>query len=144
MEKITRNMKKKHILGLDIGTNSIGWALIEASQNEDNKAQLESIKHSGVRIIPMDAAILSDFDNGNSKSQTAERTRYHGIRKLYARHQLRRERLHRILSLLNFLPKHYNDQLDRYGKFTVGTEPKLPWKKKRGGASPFYFSRFIL
>lgn len=104
MEKITRNMKKKHILGLDIGTNSIGWALIEASQNEDNKAQLESIKHSGVRIIPMDAAILSDFDNGNSKSQTAERTRYHGIRKLYARHQLRRERLHRILSLLNFLP----------------------------------------
>ena len=139
MEKITRNMKKKHILGLDIGTNSIGWALIEASQNEDNKAQLESIKHSGVRIIPMDAAILSDFDNGNSKSQTAERTRYHGIRKLYARHQLRRERLHRILSLLNFLPKHYNDQLDRYGKFTVGAEPKLPWKKNEEGHLHFIF-----
>ena len=45
----------KKILGLDLGTNSIGWAIIE---KEDNKGRI--IK-SGSRIIPMDAATLGDF-----------------------------------------------------------------------------------
>ena len=67
-------MKQKHILGLDIGTNSIGWAVINASQNEESKEQLNNINCAGTRIIPMDAAILGDFDKGNSKSQTQDRT----------------------------------------------------------------------
>ncbi len=33
-------MGQKHILGLDLGTNSIGWAIINVSKNEENKEQL--------------------------------------------------------------------------------------------------------
>ena len=36
-------MKPKHILGLDLGTNSIGWAVINASRNEGDKEQLDGI-----------------------------------------------------------------------------------------------------
>ena len=34
-----------------------------------------------VVIIPMDAAMIGDFNKGNSISQTAERTRLRGIRR---------------------------------------------------------------
>ena len=62
-------MKKKHILGLDLGTNSIGWALLTAENSEDNNDwQLKSITDAGSRIIPMDAALRGDFEKGNTVS----------------------------------------------------------------------------
>lgn len=102
----------KHILGLDLGTNSIGWAVINAIKEENTqKEQLIGINTAGSRIIPMDAAQLGDFNKGNTVSQTANRTQFRGVRRLYERKKLRRERLHRILQLLGFLPKHYASQL---------------------------------
>lgn len=132
-------MEQKYILGLDIGTNSIGWAVIKAFLNENVEWILNEIICAGSRIIPMDAAVLSDFDKGNSKSQTADRTQYRNVRKLYERSKLRRERLHRILALLGFLPEHYSKHIDRYGKFVAGTEPKLPWRKNEEGNYSFIF-----
>lgn len=125
------------ILGLDLGTNSIGWALIDQDQKK--------ILGMGSRIIPMDASIMGDFDKGNSVSQTAERTRYRSTRKGYERHHLRRERLHRVLKVLGFLPEHYVTGIDfrkRFGKFIEDTEPKLVWKKngqKENGKNKFEF-----
>jgi CRISPR-associated endonuclease Csn1 len=112
------------ILGLDLGTNSIGWALIERSDNDGR------ILGAGSRIIPMSQDVLGKFDSGQSLSQTAERTGYRGIRRLRERHLLRRERLHRVLYLLGFLPDHYARQIDfskRLGQFLPDTEPKLPY-----------------
>ena len=117
----------KTILGLDLGTNSIGWALIE--QDFDNKQG--KILGLGSRIIPMSQDILGEFGKGNSVSQTAERTGYRGIRRLRERHLLRRERLHRVLHILGFLPQHYISNIDfqkRYGQFIPDQEPKIPYK----------------
>jgi CRISPR/Cas system Type II protein with McrA/HNH and RuvC-like nuclease domain len=66
-----------NILGLDLGTNSIGWAVV--SKNEENK--IEELKGLGSRIIPMSQDILGKFDSGNSISQTAERTGFRGVKK---------------------------------------------------------------
>ena len=93
----------KRILGLDLGTNSIGWAIIERNDSEGK------IIKSGSRIIPMDEGELSDFAKGNSKSQTADRTMKRNNRRMRERFLLRRERLHRILKELGFLPKHYSE-----------------------------------
>lgn len=114
----------KKILGLDLGTNSIGWALIE--QDFENKKG--GIVGLGSRIIPMSQDILGEFDRGNSISQTAERTRLRSVRRLRQRHLLRRERLHRVLHVLDILPKHYADKIDfenRLGKFLPEIETKL-------------------
>ena len=139
-EKIVNTiLVMKKIVGLDLGTNSIGWALINAYIDEYNKEHLYGIEACGSRIIPMDAAILGNFDKGNSISQTADRTSYRGIRRLRERHLLRRERLHRILDLLGFLPKHYSDSLNRYGKFLNDIECKLPWVKDETGSYKFIF-----
>ncbi len=117
----------KNILGLDLGTNSVGWALVK--QDFDNKKG--EILGMGSRIIPMSQDILGEFGRGNSISQTAERTRLRGVRRLKERHLLRRERLHRVLNALNFLPSHYASQIDfhkRLGKFIGESEPKLAYE----------------
>ncbi|MEI6050268.1 MAG: type II CRISPR RNA-guided endonuclease Cas9 [Bacteroidota bacterium] len=126
----------KKILGLDLGTNSIGWALVNEN---DEKKEIIGI---GSRIIPMSQEILGNFDRGNSKSQTAERTGFRGVRRLRQRHLLRRERLLRILNILGFLPDHYAKSIDfdvRMGKFVDDTEPKLAWKKIAPNKFDFIF-----
>ena len=116
----------KTILGLDLGTNSIGWALIQ----HDEKDRLGKVIAAGSRILPMSQDVMGKFDSGISISQTAERTGYRGIRRLRERHLLRRERLHRVLHILGFLPEHYAKQIDfkkKLGQFLPETEPKLPY-----------------
>ncbi|HNZ71483.1 MAG TPA: hypothetical protein PKJ43_02625 [Prolixibacteraceae bacterium] len=128
----------KKILGLDLGTNSIGWALVNA--DEDGKPC--SIAGMGSRIIPMDQATLSDFDKGNSKSQTAERTAFRGVRRIRERYLLRRDRLHRVLYRIGFLPEHYVQSIDfekRLGQFRSGAEPKIAWQKNDNGQYEFLF-----
>ncbi|HFS67983.1 MAG TPA: CRISPR-associated protein Csn1 [Flavobacteriia bacterium] len=126
----------KRTLGLDLGTNSVGWALIK---NNFTKKEGEIID-LGSRIIPMDQKELSDFNSGNSISATAERTKYRGTRRLYERNKLRRERLHRVLNILNFLPKHYKDNIDfdkKLGQFKK--EVKLNYASTENGESEFLF-----
>ena len=133
----------KKILGLDLGTNSIGWAVVNADEEtrDDGTRYLKpnGISAAGSRIIPMSADILGDFEKGNSISQTAERTRMRMARRLHERALLRRERLLRVLCLMGFLPKHFADEINRYGKFTDESEPKLAWRKNIEGKYEFIF-----
>lgn len=116
----------KTILGLDLGTNSIGWALTRY----DFDKKEGKIIGLGSRIIPMSKAVLNNFEKGVTKSQTAERTEKRGARRLYERSHTRRERLHRVLNVLNYLPKTYSKYIDfnkRRGQFIVDSEPLLPY-----------------
>lgn len=138
----------KKILGLDLGTNSIGWALInqdfDISQEKTSNLWKGSIIDMGSRIIPMSQDILGDFDKGNSVSQTAERTRLRSTRRLRERYLLRRERLHRILYTMDFLPKHYAASIDfnnRLGQFLPETEPKIAYLQDEEGKFQFVFQQ---
>lgn len=128
----------KKILGLDLGTNSIGWAL---TKQDFDKKQGEIID-LGSRIIPMSQDILGKFDSGVSISQTAERTGYRGVRRLNQRQLLRRERLLRVLNKLCFLPKHFANSIDftkKLGQFKSETEEKIAYQKDGNGKHQFYF-----
>lgn len=117
----------KKILGLDLGTNSIGWALIDQNFTEKQGG----IIGLGSRIIPMDQGTVGDFERGNSVSQTKERTGFRGVRRLRERHLLRRARLHMVLNTLGFLPEHYSQAIDfetHYGQFKAEREPNLVYK----------------
>lgn len=133
----------KKILGLDLGTNSIGWAVINAVEtkrdNDTTYLKPVSINSAGSRIIPMSADILGDFERGNSISQTADRTRLRMSRRIHERCILRRERMLRTLKAMGFLPKHFADQIDDFGKFINNNEPKLAWVKREDGGSDFLF-----
>jgi CRISPR-associated endonuclease Csn1 len=128
----------KKILGLDLGTNSIGWALVE-QDFENKKGEILGL---GSRIIPMSQDIIDTFGQGQSYSQTANRTKARSVRKLYQRDNLRRERLHRILNIIGFLPEHYKKQIDfitHKGQFVNYGEPKLPYFLNEHGIYDFLF-----
>ena len=120
----------RNILGLDLGTNSIGWALIETDENN----RPCGIAGMGSRIIPMSQDVLDTFSGGKPlETQTSARTGYRGIRRIRERHLLRRERLHRVLNILGFLPRHYAKQIDfnkHYGQFIDESEPKLTYDNR--------------
>lgn len=130
----------KKILGLDLGTNSIGWAIVNEDETSDVQS-LVSIEAAGSRIIPMSADQLGEFEKGNTVSQTRERTSYRSTRRLRERFLLRRERLHRVLKLMGFLPQHYDSSIDEYGRFHKGLEPKLEWRKNDDGKFEFIFQK---
>lgn len=134
----------KNILGLDLGTNSIGWAVVTMDENNQTNPRIKL----GSRIIPMSQDVLGKFDSGVTESQTAMRTSYRSARRLRERYLLRRERLHRILHILKFLPEHYEKSIgwDRndnktYGKFLDDSEPKIAWEKCDDGKMRFCFMK---
>lgn len=141
--RISKMLFMKKILGLDLGTNSIGWAVVNAEEcvdkNERKSLQPIGISAAGSRIIPMSADVLGNFDKGNTTSQTKERTDKRGVRRLLERNLQRRERLLRVLKKINFLPEHFANQIDDYGKFLKNTEPKLAWCKGTNGTYDFIF-----
>lgn len=76
----------KKILGLDLGTNSIGWALIDI---DDNGKPIR-IVDMGARIIPLNTDDKSQFEKGQSISKNQDRTRARTQRKGYDRKQLKK------------------------------------------------------
>ena len=89
----------KKILGLDLGTNSIGWAVIEAEENN-----LVEILGMGSRIIPLTTDESNEFSTGNAISKNQKRTEKRTARKGYDRYQQRRQNLTLKLRELNMLP----------------------------------------
>ncbi len=80
----------KKILGLDLGTNSIGWALVNEKENENEKS---SIIKLGVRVNPLTVDEQRNFEQGKSITTNADRTLKHGMRLNLHRYKMRRDAL---------------------------------------------------
>ncbi len=93
----------KKILGLDIGTNSIGWSLIE----KDDEKETGKIIGIGSRIIPTDVELLSNYETGLAASKNAGRRQARGARRLKQRYKIRRERLIETLKHLGWISNDY-------------------------------------
>jgi CRISPR-associated endonuclease Csn1 len=79
-------MTTKTILGLDLGTTSIGWSLIEVDlDNTPTK-----IIGMGSRIIPLDSNDRDQFQKGQAISKNQDRTKARTQRKGYDRKQLKK------------------------------------------------------
>lgn len=87
------------VLGLDLGTNSIGWAVVEDEQN--------MILGMGSRIFPMGVENLGEGDNEISKN--ASRTDSRGKRRQFFRKRLRKKILLELLSEYKMCPLNKND-----------------------------------
>jgi len=80
-------------LGLDMGPNSIGWALIETEERR--------IIASGVRVFPEG---VDAFDTAKEKSRTQERRVKRGMRRQIARRARRKRELRKLLAAKGLLP----------------------------------------
>ena len=92
----------KKILGLDLGTNSIGWAVVDL--DEDGNPQ--SIEGMGSRIIPMGSDMI-DYEKGATITKNAERRSKRSARRMGKRYKMRRNKLLFILDKLDMLPEQF-------------------------------------
>lgn len=88
----------KRILGLDLGSASIGWAIIEENSKEVistniDVAQKDRIVAIGSRIVPLNVDEGIQFSKGQAITKNADRTARRTQRKGYDRYQLRRTTL---------------------------------------------------
>lgn len=88
------------ILGLDLGTNSIGWALIDDVHNK--------ILGIGSRIFPMGVENLGEGE-GREMSKNAGRTGARGVRRQFFRRRLRKKILLKALSENRMCPMNVSD-----------------------------------
>lgn len=80
----------KKILGLDLGVSSIGWALVNEAENNDENS---SIIRTGVRVTPFSDNEQQDFEKGKSITTNSERTLKRSMRRNLQRYKLRRNNL---------------------------------------------------
>lgn len=90
----------KRILGLDLGTNSIGWAVVNEAENSDEKS---SIVKLGVRVNPLTVDEKTNFEKGKSITTNAERTLKRSARRNLQRYKIRRDNLIEVLKQHNII-----------------------------------------
>lgn len=102
------------VIGLDLGTNSLGWALIKKD---------EHLIDGGVIIFPRGNSL--DPKTGIEISYNQQRTQYRGIRRRIMRRKLRRQRL------LNYFKNWWNiSPIDIY----KDTKPEELYRLRAEGA----------
>ena len=99
----------KKILGLDLGTNSIGWALVNEAESSDERSSIikvgSRVIHYGDNIVKVDnAGKISasmtpeeDFCSGKGLSPNAGRTKQRSARRNLQRYKQRRQNLIEVL-----------------------------------------------
>ena len=84
------------VLGLDLGSGSIGWAVVNYSNNRE-ELHIDDI---GVRVVPIDSDSLNKFNTGEEITINSARTARRTARKTFDRYCLRKT------LLLDFFAKH--------------------------------------
>jgi CRISPR-associated endonuclease Csn1 len=110
----------KKILGLDLGTTSIGWSFINEAENDN---ETSSIINTGVRIVPLTTDEEADFKKGNAISINADRTLKRGARRGLQRFKQRRDALLESFSKIKFIPSTFT--YAETGKDTTFSSYKL-------------------
>ncbi|MDZ4795519.1 MAG: HNH endonuclease domain-containing protein, partial [Bacteroidota bacterium] len=106
----------KKVLGLDIGTNSIGAALINLPDKFEDYGNDGKVEWLGSRIIPLDGDYLQKFESGaQADTKAAFRRGKRGARRLKHRYKLRRTRMIKVCKVLGWLDENF--PLDESRKF---------------------------
>lgn len=95
------DMREDLILGLDLGTNSLGWALLKC--DTESKTEIKGIVDAGVRIF--EAGMKGDIASGKAESRCASRREARSIRRGLDRRRRRMGKLKNLLQRNDLLPE---------------------------------------
>ncbi|HOQ33093.1 MAG TPA: type II CRISPR RNA-guided endonuclease Cas9 [Candidatus Hydrogenedens sp.] len=102
------NHYSPYLLGLDLGSNSIGWALIKLD-NDDNPCGIERV---GVRVF--EAGMEGQYESGKEESRNKKRRDARLVRRQIERRARRYRKLANVLQQIKLLPEgNMNDSLER-------------------------------
>ena len=94
---------KIFILGLDLGTNSVGWTLLNASADGGGRLHPTGILDMGVRIF--DAGVEGDIEAGKDASRNADRRDARLRRRQLDRKADRKAKVFALLQTAGLLPE---------------------------------------
>lgn len=129
----------KRILGLDLGTNSIGWAVVNEAESNDEQSSIVKI---GVRVNPLTVDELTNFEKGKSITTNADRTLKRSARRNLQRYKARRENLIELLRENNIITD--TTILSENGNSTTFETYRLRAKSAREEVSLEEFARVLL
>jgi len=129
----------KKILGLDLGTNSIGWALVHEAENVKESSEIIKL---GVRINPLSSDEVIDFERGRPLSVNKDRTLKRGARRNLQRFKLRRKNLIDILIKAKILRS--DSVLTEIGKNSTYETLQLRSKSVKQQVKKEEFARVLL
>ena len=123
-------------LGLDIGTNSIGWAILE---KEDGQYKfVEKFDKSGDLIPSRGSYIFPKGTEGNEKSKAAIRRGFRGARRRIDRIRLRKVATLKVLAQYDLCPPFDEAELSQWKNkkiYPCENETFIEWQRtgKKGG-----------
>lgn len=129
----------KKILGLDLGVSSIGWAVVNEAEDNNEKS---SIVRLGVRVNPLTTDEQKNFEEGKSITTNADRTLKRSARRNLQRFRLRRNELIKVLKAHNIISD--NTCLTEKGKNTTFETLSLRAKSVNEKVSLEEFARILL
>lgn len=129
----------KRILGLDLGTASIGWAVVNQAENENEESSIVKI---GVRVNPLTVDEKSNFESGKSITTNADRTLKRSMRRNLQRYKLRREALLKALADNNII--NHDTILSEDGNKSTFETYRLRAKAATEEVSLVQFARILL
>lgn len=100
----------QYILGLDIGTNSIGWALLRTEQRGERLVPV-GLERTGVRIY--EAGVAGSIEQGRTESHAKARREARMLRRSVFRDSQRLKRVFRLLQEAGLLPGDPNRPSER-------------------------------
>lgn len=104
------------ILGLDLGTNSIGWAVIDAEFENDKVVRYNSISDTGVRIFPEGVEPTTIGQGDKEQSKNAARREHRQMRRQFYRKKLRKVKLLETLIDIKMCPLT-REELNQWSKW---------------------------
>ncbi len=137
--KKNKKMIKK-ILGLDLGTNSIGWALVTETKENKKLVDADIIK-LGVRVNPLTVDEKTNFEKGKPITTNADRTLKRSARRNLQRFKLRRKNLRQVLLKNNIINDNFI--LAEIGENTTHSLLKIRAKAAKEKISLSDFARVL-
>ena len=155
VEKQNKTMSgKPYILGLDLGTNSIGWAVVDCEIEKTEDHQRIYAGYKPVSLRALNSRIFEDMLDAKTKvPKNQKRRAMRGARNRRAYYKKRRQGLVEILHENNLLPEEYSqapektlNEIDR--RYAVRKLGK-PWSKtweviEKSYCSPYAMRNFAL
>jgi CRISPR-associated endonuclease Csn1 len=124
--------EEKAILGLDIGSNSVGWALVTK----------DKIIDCGVRIF--EAGMEGEIDKGREESRNVARRKARGVRRLIDRRTRRLLRLGKMLQRVGLLPEGELDSPEKRHEFFKKLDLELDEQNSIPHTLPYYLRKKAL
>lgn len=133
---------KERIIGIDAGTNSLGWAIVD--YDKEAETDKYTLIDKGVKIFQEGVKI----EKGIESSRAAERTEHKHQRVGYWRRKCRKIRLLAILSNHNLCPPLSKDELHKWRAYKIypQNEAFINWQRtdEEENKNPYFYRNLCL